>query len=156
MYVWIASLLLGLVCISWRPIGGDVYHAHDVAAVALTAVQLAGFWIIARAVAKIDPLELAGIHAPESDAAGSTMAGPSALQITGPYRWVRHPVYLGWILIVFGAAHMTGDRLAFAAISSLYLVTAVPWEERALRQSFGQEYDRYMRQVRWRVLPYMY
>jgi protein-S-isoprenylcysteine O-methyltransferase Ste14 len=58
--------------------------------------------------------------------------------------------------MVFGAAHMTGDRLAFAAITSLYLCVAVPWEERALRQSFGAEYDRYMQQVRWRVVPYMY
>ena len=74
----------------------------------------------------------------------------------GPYRLVRHPIYFGWILSVFGAAHMTGDRLAFAAISSLYLVIAVPWEERSLRQSFGADYDRYTEKVRWRVLPFLY
>ncbi len=105
----------------------------------------------------IDPLELAGIRTPDEDAgAGTTPARPSALQIAGPYRLVRHPLYLGWILVVFGAAHMTGDRLAFAVISSFYLLVAVPWEERSLRQSFGEDYDRYKRLVRWRVVPYLY
>ena len=45
------------------------------------------------------------------------MPAGDALQISGPYRLVRHPLYLGWLLAVFGAAHMTGDRLMFAAIS---------------------------------------
>ena len=59
---------------------------------------------------------------------------------SGPYRWVRHPLYLGWLLMVFGAAHMTGDRLVFAAITTIYLLVAIPWEERSLRRSFGAAY----------------
>jgi methanethiol S-methyltransferase len=157
VYVWIASLLLILLCLLWQTAGGELYRIEGAGAVALAAVQLGGLWIIARAVAKIDPLELAGIRtAHPLDRAPDAATRPSALQITGPYRWVRHPVYLGWILIVFGAAHMTGDRLVFATISSLYLVLAVPWEERSLVQSFGEEYRRYQQQVRWRVVPYMY
>jgi protein-S-isoprenylcysteine O-methyltransferase Ste14 len=100
-------------------------------------------------VRAIDPLELAGIRRPGT-------AGPSALQITGPYRLVRHPLYLGWMLIVFGAAHMTGDRLAFASITSLYLVIAIPWEERSLERAFGDAYRRYQVDVRWRAIPYVF
>ena len=51
---------------------------------------------------------------------------------------------------------MTGDRLAFAALTSLYLIVAVPWEERSLRQSFGDDYARYAARVRWRIVPYVY
>jgi protein-S-isoprenylcysteine O-methyltransferase Ste14 len=69
---------------------------------------------------------------------------------------VRHPVYLGWLLATFGAAHMTGDRLAFAGISALYLVIAMPIEERALRRSFGETYASYEQRVRWRIVPYLY
>ena len=157
VYVWIASALLVAVCLLWQPIGGDLYRSQNLAASALAVVQLAGALIIARAVARIDPLELSGIRVVEaSDAASSPAAGPGPLQITGPYRWVRHPIYLGWMLIVFGAPQMTGDRFAFAVISSLYLIVAVPWEERSLMQSFGEEYARYKRQVRWRVVPYVY
>ena len=147
-YVWTASLLLLAVLALWQPVGGEVYTIAGWPAAANAAVQLAGLWLIARSVAKIDPLELAGIKAGSSGMVG--------VQITGPYRWVRHPVYLGWLLIVFGAAHMTGDRLAFAAITTTYLVVAVPWEERSLVRSRGDEYTRYQRQVRWRVVPYVY
>jgi protein-S-isoprenylcysteine O-methyltransferase Ste14 len=147
-YVWIASALLIAVCALWRPIGGTVY-AHDDTWMTIVhaLVQLTGIALIARAVATIDPLELAGIR--PASAGGS-------LQVVGPYRLVRHPLYLGWVLTVFGPAHMTGDRLAFAAITTLYLVVAVPWEERSLRAAFGDDYARYMRRVRWRIVPFIY
>jgi methanethiol S-methyltransferase len=109
VYVWIASALLMLVCGLWRPVGGELYAATGVLAIALAIVQLAGLWMTARGVARIDPLELAGIH-PATQAQG--------LQVSGPYHWVRHPLYLGWFLMVFGAAHMTGDRLVFAAATT--------------------------------------
>jgi len=156
VYVWVASLLLIAVCMLWRSIGSEMYRVAGAGAFALALVQIAGVWFIYGAVARLDPLELAGIRTEDEAARRRTASGPGALQITGPYRVVRHPIYLGWILIVFSAAAMTGDRLTFAVVSSLYLMVAVPWEERSLRQSFGEDYDRYRRQVRWRVLPYLY
>jgi methanethiol S-methyltransferase len=148
VYVWVASVLLIAVCVWWQPIGGDVYD--DTAGVrpyGHLLVQLLGLWITARGVARIDPLELAGIR-PADQSQG--------LQVTGPYHWVRHPLYLGWLLMVFGAAHMTRDRLVFATITTLYLVVAIPWEERSLRRSFDGEYVRYMRDVKWRMIPFIY
>jgi len=146
-YVWIASALLLLVVALWQPVGGDLYAVTGWRRIGHAAIQLAGIWLIARSVAQIDPLELAGIR-PE--------VRREALQIAGPYRLVRHPLYLGWILIVFGAAHMTGDRFAFASISTAYLLMAIPWEERSLRRAFGAAYAEYERIVRWRVLPFVY
>jgi len=146
-YVWIASLLLMLVSAAWQPIGGEVYSARGLLAIALIAVQIVGLSITARGVARIDPLELAGIRAE---------AQTQGLQVAGPYRWVRHPLYFGWALMVFGAAHMTGDRLAFATITTCYLIVAIPWEERSLQQSFGDSYRRYMGDVRWRMIPFIY
>jgi protein-S-isoprenylcysteine O-methyltransferase Ste14 len=147
VFVWIASVLLIGICVLWRPVGPDLYHAGGWRAWAHAAVQLAGIALVASAVRVIDPLELAGIRQP---------AGGGTLQIRGPYRWVRHPVYLGWMLAVFGAAHMTAARLAFAVTSSLYLVIAVPWEERSLERAFPHEYRAYRKLVRWRVVPYVY
>jgi methanethiol S-methyltransferase len=146
-YVWTASTLLVLVCLLWQPIGGTFYDVHGAQAIAHAGVQLVGVWLIARSVAKIDALELAGIR-PAADVAG--------LQMAGPYQLVRHPLYLGWILLVFGAARMTGDRLVFAVITSGYLVIAIPWEERSLTRSFGDAYARYKLTVRWRLIPFIY
>jgi methanethiol S-methyltransferase len=147
VYVWIASLLLILMCVGWQPVGGDVYHVHGWRALAHAAVQLAGVLIIASAVRAIDALELAGIR---------SHVGDDSLQIGGPYRLVRHPLYLGWLVATFGAAHMTGDRLLFAGISVFYLIIAVPFEERSLVRSFGQHYSQYQQLVRWRIVPYVY
>jgi methanethiol S-methyltransferase len=147
VYVWVASLLLLAVCRLWQPVGGELYDAHGWRAVMHGGIQIAGVWVIAGAVRTINPLELAGIgpHATEQ-----------SLQIVGPYRWVRHPLYFGWLMATFGAAHMTGDRLIFAAISAFYLVIAVPFEERSLIANFGEDYTRYQRQVRWRMVPFVY
>ena len=147
VYVWTASLLLIAVCLLWRPIGGELFEVHGGGAVVLAMVQLAGIAVIARAVAAIDPLELAGIRP-------SSAATP--LQVGGVYRVVRHPLYLGWLMATLGAAHMTGDRLAFALITAAYLFAAVPLEERSLVRSFGDDYMRYQRKVRWRIVPFIY
>jgi methanethiol S-methyltransferase len=147
VYVWTASVLLLAVCVLWRPVGGLVYQAPQPAALALYVVIGVGALLIVRAVRAIDPLELAGIRPPSRR---------DRLQVTGPYHFVRHPLYLGWMLIVFGAAKLTGDRLAFAAISSAYLVIAIPWEERSLEGAFGESYRQYKARVRWRVVPFIY
>jgi protein-S-isoprenylcysteine O-methyltransferase Ste14 len=146
-YVWIASALLIVACLGWRSVGGEIWRLAGVAAVASAAIQLTGIALIAFAVRYLDPLELAGIRPPSAR---------EPLQATGVYGLVRHPLYLGWILCVFGTAHLTGDRLAFAIITTAYLVVAVPWEEQSLRRSFGQDYDRYVRTVRWRIVPFIY
>jgi len=146
-YVWTASALLITVCAAWRPVGGEVFRHAGLLAVAHDMAQVAGVLIIAQAVRRIDALELAGIH---------PHAASEPLQISGPYRWVRHPIYSGWLLLTFGAAHMTGDRLAFAVISTSYLLIAMPLEERALRASFGIRYAEYQQLVRYRLVPYVY
>lgn len=147
VYVWTASALLAVLVLAWRPIGGELYRADGWLAYAHIIVQLTGVWLVARSVGAIDPLELAGIRQARER---------GGLQIAGPYRLVRHPLYLGWMLMVLGTAHMTGDRLIFASMTSLYLVVAIPWEERSLERAFGDAYRRYKERVRWRVIPYVY
>jgi methanethiol S-methyltransferase len=145
-YVWIASVLLAVVCVAWRPIGPLLYRRTGSLAIALAAIQIGGVWLSYEALRSLDPLELAGLGA-------STRA--SVVQ-TGPFRWVRHPLYTGWMLVTFGAPTMTADRLGFAIISSAYLLIAIPWEEAALRRELGRAYIAYSERVRWRVIPFVY
>jgi protein-S-isoprenylcysteine O-methyltransferase Ste14 len=147
VYVWVASLLLLGVLGAWRAVPGVVYHITGWPAALNGAVQVVGVWLIALAVAKISALELAGIRPPRQD---------EVLQVTGPYAWVRHPLYLGWMLALFAAATMTGDRLTFAVLTSSYLVVAVPFEEHSLERTFGAQYAAYRKSVRWRIIPFVY
>ena len=51
---------------------------------------------------------------------------------------------------------MTGDRLLFAVVSTIYLVIAMPFEEAGLHRQFGERYLEYRRTVRWRLIPYIH
>lgn len=145
-YVWTASLFFIIALLLWRPIGHVVYQAPGWMAPAGHVLQGMGLILIAASARLIDALELAGIRP----------AAHTHLVIRGPYRLVRHPLYLGWLLAVWGAPLMTGDRLLFAALSSAYLVLAMPWEEEAMGRTFGAAYAGYRSTVRWRLIPYLY
>jgi protein-S-isoprenylcysteine O-methyltransferase Ste14 len=147
VYVWIASLLLVLVCLLWQPVGGDIWRAAGPWLWIVRAIQPIGLLLTAISVTAISALELAGIESP---------APQDSLQETGPYRLVRHPIYLGWVLCVFGDTDMTADRLTFAIATTCYLLVAIPWEERSLERAFASSYPRYRQKVRWRVIPYVY
>jgi protein-S-isoprenylcysteine O-methyltransferase Ste14 len=69
---------------------------------------------------------------------------------------VRHPIYLGWFLLVFAVATMTMTRLAFALISCAYVLVAIPLEERSLLRNSAGTYADYMRKVPWRLVPRVY
>jgi protein-S-isoprenylcysteine O-methyltransferase Ste14 len=147
LYVWVASILALAMCVLWRPLPGVVYEVSGWSRLAFWSLQAVGALWIMRAARVIDPLELAGIRQ------ASRRPRSDELKVVGPFRLVRHPIYLGWILIVFGAPLMTVNRLFFAVISSSYLILAIPWEEKSLAAAHGDPYREYQRTVRWRVLP---
>lgn len=146
-YVWVASVLFIGVCALWAPIPGVAYHHVGLAAVPHWLAVGLGGWLTVRSAGVIDPLELAGIRQTYGDAA------TPRFRVVGPYHLVRHPIYLGWLLLVFGVPHMTGTRLAFAVISSAYLIVAIPFEERSLIEAVGDDYVTYRHAVRWRLIP---
>jgi protein-S-isoprenylcysteine O-methyltransferase Ste14 len=146
-YVWDASLLFFAVCLLWRDVPGVFYAHTGVMSLPHWAVVLAGVWLTARSAAVIDPLDLAGMRQ------ASGQDAPLVFKAAGPYGVVRHPIYLGWLLMVFGVPEMNGTRLTFALVSSLYLVLAIPFEERSLVEAPGGAYRSYQAQVRWRLIP---
>ncbi len=154
-YVWVSSLLFFVVCRAWVDVPGVIYVVGGAWAWCSFAVQAVGLTLIYRSTAVLDVLELAGIRQIQTARATSAPAAPRQY-MTGPYSIVRHPLYLGWILALFAAPTMTANRLAFAAISSVYLLVAIPWEERSIATLFGSRYHDYATRVRWRVLPGTY
>ena len=148
-YVWIASLMFISVCAWWQPVPGVMWHATGGLATLLTAVQAAGGVFTLVAARRLDVLELAGVrqalHMPSGRITG--------LDSSGPYGLVRHPIYFAWLLLVWPAPLMNGTRLVFAAVSTIYLRVAIPYEERDLRRHFGAAYDTYSARVRWKLMP---
>lgn len=150
VYVWIASLLFLAVCLLWRRVPGVLYAVEGPARWALLAVQLCGVGLTIAGARVLDGLELAGIR----QAIGRLR--PSDIRVVWPFTLVRHPIYLGWLLMVGAASPMTLDRAVFAAVSVFYLVIAMPWEERSLVAAAGPAYQQYCQRVRWRLVPGLY
>src|SRR5262249_36071653 len=168
-YVWVASALFIALCAWWQPVAGKAWRIDRPALVwLLDAAQLLGVWLTLRSAWMIDFLELAGLRqilriqkdAPyptDIGRVGRVLSDP-AIEFTtrGPYGWVRHPIYAGWFLFVFAVPAMTMTRFVFAVTSSVYLLMAIPLEERSLRRSSSGAYDRYMREVRWKLIPHVF
>ncbi len=152
LYVWIASVLFLIVCLSWRPVPGLLYSLPGPAALAGYLVQAAGLALTVRSSAALGIDELAGFRA----ARGHEPVAPGSLKTSGLYGFVRHPLYFAWVLMVFGAPHMTMTRFVFAVVSTVYLAAAIPFEERGLIRLYGDEYRAYRRNVRWRMIPGVY
>jgi methanethiol S-methyltransferase len=148
VYVWIASGLFLAVCWLWRPLAGVVWDASSFAPLFYLA-QLAGAILTIAAARVVGIWELAGVRQPDH---GKVIEFRAA----GPFAIVRHPIYLAWILLVFATPVMTASRMLFAVVSTLYLIAAIPFEERSLIEAFGDRYAAYQKEMRWRLVPYVW
>jgi protein-S-isoprenylcysteine O-methyltransferase Ste14 len=152
VYVWIASALFMVMVACWQPVPGTLWRANTAAGWLLTLAQLAGAILMIRAGRFTDVRDLAGLPA---------ASGPGRQELTepisrGPYGVIRHPLYLAFLLLLWPVHVMTGTRLLFAGLFTLYVLVAIPLEERDLRRTFGEGYERYAGRVRHRLLPGVY
>jgi methanethiol S-methyltransferase len=145
VYVWIASLLFLAVCWMWQPLPGIIWETRGPGLV-LYLAQAFGIALTIRAAQIVGIWELAGVTQPD-------LTKTVEFKAEGPFGIVRHPIYLGWILMVFATPTMTTSRMLFAVVSTLYLIIAIPYEERSLVDAFGDNYRAYQRQMRWRLIP---
>ena len=154
IYVWIASVGFILVCRYWQPVPGILWRSSGIVDGLLTAVQLGGVILTIAAARQLDVFVLAGLRtAPRIETPAP--ASPAVVK-TRFYGLVRHPIYLGWFLMVWCTSTMNGTRLVFAIVSCAYLLVAVELEERDLMHTFGDAYTRYKAAVRWKIVPGVY
>ena len=148
VYVWIASLLFFAVCWMWQPLPGVIWQVRG-PGIVLYMVQAFGVALTIAAARIVGIWELAGVTQPDP-------AKPIVFSAQGPFAVVRHPIYFGWVLMVFATPTMTSSRLLFAVISTAYLAAAIPLEERSLLASYKDAYGAYQRRMRWRLIPFIW
>ena len=94
---------------------------------------------------------------PIIDELRGTEPQPVPLIVRGPYRWVRHPLYLSSLLMIWSYPDMTLDRLLFNLLFTIWIVLGIVLEERGLVTAYGEAYRSYQHKVPmlipWRTSP---
>lgn len=146
-FVLFSSLALILLFWQWRPLPSLVWSIeHPVAAHALTALSLIGWLIVLTSTFLINHFELFGLSQVIKNMAGRDMP-PATFRTPLFYRFVRHPIYLGFVIAFWATPTMSVGHLLFAAVTTAYILVGIALEERDLVELFGDEYRRYKARV---------
>jgi protein-S-isoprenylcysteine O-methyltransferase Ste14 len=145
-YVVASSLALIVLMALWRPIPASIWAVAGGGADVLWAVFALGWGVVLLSTFLINHFELFGLEQLWRQLRALPAAGP---QFREPlfYRWVRHPLYFGFILAFWATPRMTVSHLLLALGMTIYILIAIRFEERDLLASIGAPYADYRRRV---------
>jgi protein-S-isoprenylcysteine O-methyltransferase Ste14 len=146
-FVLFASLSLILLYWQWRPMTQPVWTATDATTLAsCSAVFGIGWMLVLVSTFLIDHFELFGLHQAIEGFRGRSAPEPE-FKTPGLYRYVRHPIYLGFVLAFWATPAMTSGHLLFSTATTGYILLGIWFEERDLIERFGRRYEQYREQV---------
>jgi len=147
-YVLAATAALALLLWQWRPIAEPVIWRVEspLGAGLLWGVFWLGWVVLLTSTFLINHFELFGLSQAFSRLAGRESGEPE-FRTPAFYRYVRHPIYLGFALAFWAAPVMTAGHLLFAAGATGYILVGIWFEERDLVAQFGERYRAYREQV---------
>jgi methanethiol S-methyltransferase len=146
-YVMFSNLALILLFWQWRPMGDAIWDVQDsVGRATFHGLLVFGLLIVLVATFLINHFDLFGLRQVWLHLRGKPY---TSLTFTtpGPYKVIRHPMYVGWLIAFWATPTMTIAHLVFAAVMTIYIFIAIRYEERDLVEFHGEAYAEYRRAV---------
>ena len=146
-YVIASSIALIILFVFWQPLGGVVWSVtQPTAVIVLYSLCAFGWLLVLVSTFLLNHFDLFGLRqvwlylrgAPYTHLTFST---------PGPYRLVRHPLYVGWLFAFWATPDMTLTHFVFALATSGYILAAIQLEERDLVRHLGTQYSDYRKRV---------
>jgi methanethiol S-methyltransferase len=141
-YVLASSACLIALFALWQPIPQPVWQTEGVPALLLQAGFFAGVGLVLLSTFLIDHFDLFGLRQVVLYFRGRPY---EEKRFTTPlfYKWIRHPLYVGWIVTFWMTPAMSAGHLLFAVVMTGYILMAIPMEERDLAAALGDTYRRW-------------
>ena len=145
-YVLMTCLVLHWIYLAWIPMPAVVWQAQGLASYLLLGVFLAGAGLVLWSTFMISHWQLFGLAQAWHGLRG-TQLPEAAFTEPALYKYSRHPMYLGILMVLWATPVMTAGHLLLAAIWSIYIFLGIGYEERDLLEQFGERYREYMARV---------
>jgi len=146
-YVLLTTIILILIYFNWRPMPGVIWNVENsLGAGLLTAGFYLGFGLVLLSTFLINHFELFGLSQVWHRFRNLPWPKPK-FRTPFLYKYVRHPLYLGWIMSFWLTPRMTVGHLFFAVVWTGYIFIAIVYEERDLTALFGEKYAEYKGRV---------
>ena len=145
-FVLCTSLLLALLFWLWRPVGGTAWHLPGPAVGTVLTLYGIGWVVAVGSTFMINHFDLFGLRQAYLHARGAAYRPPPFTE-RALYRWIRHPLMTGFVIIFWAAPVMAAGHLLFAAAATGYILLGIRFEEHDLRRDLGEPYRAYQRRV---------
>jgi protein-S-isoprenylcysteine O-methyltransferase Ste14 len=141
-YVLASSAAFIVLFAAWQPMPAVIWRSEGALAVALQAGALLGFGIVLVTTFLIDHFDLFGLRQVWLAFRGTPYT-EKRFVTPGPYRWIRHPLYVGWMIAFWSAPVLTAGHALLAVGMTAYILVAIRYEERDLAAALGETYRRW-------------
>lgn len=146
-YVLISDILLFIIFWNWQPMGGVIWDVHNTTVrFVLYSLFISGWVIVVLTSFLINHFDLFGLRQVYLYLKGREYINLE-FQVPFLYRYVRHPLYIGWLLAFWATPKMTIAHLLFAVVTTVYIFMAIRVEEKDLIERFGEKYSIYRSKV---------
>ena len=146
-YVLFSNLAMIALFVWWQPMGGSVWTVtSEPAVMVINGIYLFGWALLFYATCLINHFDLVGLRQAWYHWRG--VEEPELeFRVPGMHKYVRHPIYVAWLVIFWATPTMTAAHLVFCLMTTAYILIAIQFEEKDLVDEFGDDYLKYKEEV---------